>query len=143
MKTQEQILERIESLKGEELFGTTSGDLLDFLTFDLAKSQLKEGATEDQWKKQQKVNDVATIKKEITDYLPFAWEKANNCRGLSASRSIDHFKAYLWLLDDGSFEKMEAIEYEHYGKEKLIFVSELVGFNWKSEDDGIRTNTDS
>lgn len=144
MKTQDEILSRIAEVKenGEDFFGATRGDLIDFLTFENAKPFLIDGMTEEEWSKSMKTADEESIKIAATSYLPFAWEKANNCRGLSASRSIDHMKAYAWMLGDEAYKGLEEIEYEHYGKEKLIYMSELVGFDWKSHDNGIRTNTD-
>ena len=81
-----------------------------------------------------------SVRAEMIEYLDFAWDKANDQRGLSAERSINHFEAWLWLLNNGSLEQMENIAYRHYGKEKLIFVSELVGFDWESVDDGERVS---
>jgi len=138
MRTQEEILKRIKDVEDDDFFGATRNDLTDFLTFENAKEFLKEGVKKKDWKQKKPTEEI--IKHEIRDYLPFAWDKANNCRGLSANISIDHMKAYAWLLGDDVFEKLEEIEYKHYGKEKFIFMSELSGFNWKKTDDGVRTN---
>lgn len=140
MRTIQDILNRIKEVEDDDFFGAIRSDLVDFLPFNEAKSFLKEDVTEDQWKPKELSREQ--VMKEIIDYLPFAWDKANNCRGLSAGRSIDHMEAYAWLLGDKEFDGLGAIEYEHYGKEKLIYMSELAGFDWKKEDDGVRTNTD-
>jgi hypothetical protein len=51
---------------------------------------------------------------------------------------------WLWLLGDEELHnKIEAIEYEHYGKEKLIAICEHFGWDWKKLDDGRRVNSDS
>lgn len=129
----------------EDFFGVKTQELLKFIKFEFAKEFLKDeylatNPNGEEWNKNCLEVTRENVFKEIIDYLQFAWGKANDCRGLSANRSIEHFRALLWLLDDGSLEKMESIKYEHYGKEMLIFVSELVGFDWIKEDDGIRTN---
>jgi len=119
--------------------GTKRGTLIDFLDFEHAKPFLKDGVTEKDWTPKQVIEEV--IKKEILGYLDFAWDKANNCRGLSAGRSVEHIEAWLWLLGDEELEKrFDAVEYEHYGKEKLILISDALGFDWKKVDDGVRTN---
>lgn len=92
MRTQEQIKERIEAVKDQDFFGAEHGDLIDFLDFDHAKAFLKEGVTSEEWKPKPLTEE--SIKHEAKEYLPFAWEKANNCRGLSANRSVDHLRAY-------------------------------------------------
>ncbi len=129
--------------EGNDFFFVKRLELLKFLKFEFIKQFLNdEGVKKGVEDFDKDILEVTeeNIKNQIISYLPFAWEKANDEKGLSANRSIDHFKALLWLLNDGSLEKMESIEYEHYGKEKLIFISELVGFDWKSVDNGVRIN---
>ena len=142
LKTEDEILQRIEDVEDDDPFGVMRGDLIEFLSYEKARPFLKEGVTAKEWEEVRRPLTRAAVIEEIKNYMPFAWEKANDCRGLSASRSIDHMKAYLWLLNDGSYEEMEKIEYEHYGKEKLIFVCEHCGLDWEQWDDGVRTNTD-
>ncbi len=146
MRTIEEILKRIKEIgegdSWDDFFGVRRGNLIDFLPFKYAKKYLKKGVGVKKWSKSVRPLTKKAVIKEVKNYMSFAWEKANNCRGISANRSIDHMKAYLWLLNDGSFEKMEKIEYEHYGKEKLVFVCEHLGIDYKEWDDGERRNTD-
>jgi hypothetical protein len=138
MKSQDEIVEKIKSEK-DDFFGAKRGDWIDFLDFEHAKEFLKPEVTAEEWKP--KENTPEGIKACIINYLPFAWDKANGCRGISANRSINHMEAYLWLLGDEEFtEKFNHIEYQYYGKDALIAVSEYVGFDWRAVDDGIRTN---
>lgn len=60
------------------------------------------------------------------DYLKFAFGKAENHRGLSASRSVDRIGEYLWLLglDTDAFE---AAEYAQYGVPKLKVAADRLG----------------
>ena len=72
--------------------------------------------------------------KAMRDYVSFAWEKANDKRGISANRSIDHFKGWLWLLgDEEGIEYLKA-NYAPYGKPGLAYVCKKYGF--KNEDNG-------
>lgn len=143
MRTPEEIVERVDLLQETpeaDFFGAQRNDMIGFLPFEHARKYLKEGTTKEQWDKNRKEPTAENVKAEIEEYMPFAWMKANDMRGLSANRSIDHMKGFLWLLNDGSLEEMEKIEYEHYGKEKLEFVCEHLGLDWKQWDDGERTN---
>jgi hypothetical protein len=69
------------------------------------------------------------------DYMSFAWDKANNCRGLSAGRSIDHMKAWLWLLGESEMAAKIA-HFSHYGKPQLRAICERFGWDWRAWDDG-------
>lgn len=145
-RTQEEIIERIKYLAEDfrDFTGAARGDLVEFLTFENAQSFLKPEVTKEQWAETFKEATLENIKAAVLDYMPFAWEKANGCRGISANRSINHMEAWVWLTgDDELLKKMDEIPYQHYGKEKLIFVAEHFDIGWKVWDDGVRTNTDS
>ena len=66
----------------------------------------------------------------MKDYTPFAWEKCHGQRGLSAIRSIDHFKGWCWLLEDD--EALAFISnddnYSQYGALMLAYLCERYGF---------------
>ena len=53
--------------------------------------------------------------------MDFAWRKANDERGLSASRIVSHYRNWYWLLCDDSinFSDLED-NYEPYGKPVLV-----------------------
>lgn len=137
MRTTEQILAHIEEVRRKDFFGATTGDLVCALPFEAAKPYLKNTAKAVEWKVE------SNPKEAILNYLPFAWSKANARRGLSASRSIDHFRAWLWLLGmDDPDTPLDAL-YEFYGKPSLIYVSELLGFDWRKHDDARWGNTDN
>ena len=117
--------------------GTIRGNLL--VCLDSTHARLYYNATEqdmpDPWRDgDPPVNrDPEAVRKVARDYLDFAWEKANNCRGISAGRSIDHFIAWMWL--SGDEDCMEGVEYRNYGKQILVAVSECLGVDWKKLDD--------
>jgi len=64
----------------------------------------------------------------IRDYLPFAFEKALNHRGLSAERSMHHLANWAWLAgrEDLSELSLDEKTYPYYGVPILRrFASEL------------------
>lgn len=135
-RTQEEILARIDEIKEDDFFGFQTSDLATFLTYENAKPLLNEGVTEDQW--EQETDPVERIK----DYMPFAWDKANNCRGLSAGRSLEHMKAWAWL--DGKEDLLKQIEedYEYYGKPHLVKICQTYDIDWKSLDNNEWVNSE-
>lgn len=80
----------------------------------------------------------------MEEYMAFAWSKANDSRGISAVRSIQHYIAWIWLLGDEAFAREIETElnsnYCFFGKEILISICKK--FDWDSTqfDDGVRTN---
>jgi hypothetical protein len=134
MKTQEEILQRIEEVKENDFFGHQRHDLVSYLEFENAKPFLKEGVTVEQWQVETK-----TPKEKMTDYMEFAWNKANDKRGLSAARSMDHYTSWLWL--DGDEELYKTLsDYEYYGKPQLIEICKYLGIEHTQYDDGVREN---
>jgi len=71
---------------------------------------------------------------KMKNYISFAWGKANDKRGISANRSIDHFKGWLWLLGDEKGIDYLKANYAPYGKPGLAYVCKKYGF--KNEDNG-------
>lgn len=112
-RTGEEILERIENL--DDPFGFKLSTLLPYLSFEHAQPFLKEDVTEDDWPE---AHDDPV--REAYGYLDFAWDKADNERGISASRSVDRLEEWLWLSGmDEELEEFQAAPYEPYGKPKL------------------------
>ncbi len=135
MRTQDEIVKRIEAVIKEDWIGFQTSCLIRHLDFAHAMPYLKPKVTEDQSQIEKQ-----TPSEIIKHYMPFAWEKANSCRGISASRSVEHMVAWLWL--DGKDEllpKMES-EYEFYGKPCLVLVCQEYGIDWRKLDDGFWRN---
>jgi hypothetical protein len=133
MKTQDEIVTEVGNTINTDLFGFRIGNLLQFLSFEKARKFLKDEATEEQWKEHPLTREAVIA--EIRDYMPFAWQKANSCRGLSAMRSISHMQAWLWLL--GADQAAETIEdYSCYGKPQLRSICEKLNIDWQKLDDG-------
>ena len=136
MRTDDEILSRIEAVKENDWMGTQIGDLIVRLPFDKARPYLKPEVTEADWKPTSRDRDALLA--QMLDYMPFAWEKANNERGLSAGRSMDHYSAWVWLAGDdlGDLQK-----YEFYGKENLRRICQHYGWDADQWDDGRRVNS--
>lgn len=117
MRTQQEILDRIASEKSDDFMGTQRSDLVDHLEFENAKPFLKPEYIQKVIDGTEKWEEDKTPAETIIDYLPFAIGKAEDERGLSASRSICHMIAWLWLDGNPLAEQIEngEIEYEPYG----------------------------
>ena len=135
MRTDDEIIARITEREGDDWLGTEVSDLIVRLPFDKAKQWLKPEATEAEW--EQSARDRDSVLKEMADYMPFAWDKANNGRGISAGRSMSHYMAWTWLAGD---DFGDLGEYEFYGKDNLRRICEHYGWNADQWDDGERHN---
>lgn len=127
-----EILARIEQIEHKDTSGAQTRDLIKALPFNDAALFLKEGTTAAEWGV---APDTAAVRQDITDYMPFAWYKANSCRGTSSARSIDRFTAWLWLLGDPLADQLSPI-YRLYGKPCLVLICDAYGINWRALDDG-------
>jgi len=144
IRTQREILTRIKQREKSDPFGFETGNYFEFLTFEIAKPFLKDTATEKDWGEVTSA-DHATVSAKMQDYMEFAWGKANNCRGLSASRSIAHMIAWSWLISDelgAEVERLEKYHYSHYGKGILAALCEHHGWDWQEWDNGRWTNNE-
>lgn len=141
MKTQDEIVKRINERMGHDILGFEWHEYLRALDFDHAKPFLKETVTEDSWGTPDFPNDEA-ITEHMKDYMSFAWDKACSCRGISAGRSIAHYQAWLWLV--GEDELAASIEeYEYYGKDELRAICDFLGLDASQWDDDVRVNSES
>ncbi len=133
MRTDEEIECRVDGIS--TIFGWEIEDLVVRLPFSLAKKYLTIDVTDDSWV--QRGKERACIVSEMLDYMPFAWDKANNERGISASRTMSHYTSWLWLAGDdlGDIE-----DYEFYGKDNLVRICDLYGWDSSQWDDGRRVN---
>ena len=139
MRTQEEIVARIEAREADDILGFEVLEYVDYLDFEHARPYLKDEVTEDEWEGPRSLAEVEDVMK---DYMEFAWGKANNCRGISASRSISHYVAWLWL--DGQAEMADTLQddYEFYGKPQLEQICAYLGIDHKQWDDGRRSNVE-
>lgn len=133
MKTQDEIAQKIKSRAGQFL-DFLPEVLIEYLSFDKARPFLNEDVIAEkgeeearkEWGGCKDVTEELVIA-EMKDYMEFAWGKAIDERGISATRSIQKMEAWMFLLgkDEGfDFES----DYEPYGKPILRKICELFDF---------------
>jgi hypothetical protein len=141
MRTQAEIVERIKQAMERDIFGFEWYEYALCLTPESAESlrgiAIKKNADLSNWPYYKTDKD---LRDRCIDYMPFAWEKANNCRGVSAWRSLSHYKAWLWLLGQDDFDDID--DYEFYGKDQLRRICDFLGLDPDQWDDGIRVNSE-
>lgn len=132
LRTQEEIVEKLDDTTIERFMDFTPDVLVPALEWEFAKKYLKEDYVEKVEKGEEKfeyTSDIKTIVQEFLDYMVFAWGKAQDERGLSASRSINKLSAWLWLLNREDL--VNTIEdnnlYNPYGSPALIEVCNQLG----------------
>lgn len=133
-RSDDEIIAFFETVKKLDFLGTYAGDLITRLSFAKAKPYLKPEAKEAEW--EVRPRDRESVIAEMREYMDFAWEKALGHRGISAGRSIDHFKAWLWLLgDDETKAFLDGDEnYSQYGVPCLKKVCDVYGFKMPDDE---------
>ena len=118
MRTQPEIVTHIYDVTaaGDDLMGWQLEVLVTALEYENAGPWLKPTVTADTWGPV--LNDEVQRALAI-DYLAFAFGKALDHRGISASRSVDKLDAWLWLLGL-DVDRYRAAPYENYGVPNVI-----------------------
>lgn len=128
MRTDDEIITRINQTRARDIFSFELSDLADYLP--ALKLPLIGLRPNPEFKTSPR--DKESIEATMRDYMSFAWGKANNCRGLSALRSLSHYQAWLWMVD----HPVNFANYTHYGKPQLRAICEHYGWDWRSWDSG-------
>jgi len=122
MKTQKEIADRVSKLGKSDFFGFRAEVLIGYLGMELLVPFLKEGARKrfEEDKENPWTDPVFTedeVKKDMLDYLKFAFEKCLDHRGISANRSIEKLVEWAWILgrDDLVEFAGEAGNFRNYG----------------------------
>jgi len=126
-KTQIEIVEKIVSKKDDFDFG--QGVLVHYLNYEYARPFLKKEKVEEAKNKWKPITDLKECVQDFLDYMVFAWGKAENERGLSASRSVSKLSAWMWLLDRDDLRRLLRDDdlYNPYGSPALIKCCEELG----------------
>lgn len=134
MRTPEEIAERIKAVIGDDFLGYEVADLVAHLTPELARPFLKPGVPFEQ----QPLTEEG-VKGFIRDYLPFAIEKAESHRGISALRSVSHMRAWFWLLGDDEMVALidDDANYPQYGMPILKRAADRVGHPWPEGNEAL------
>lgn len=135
MRTQEEIVARIEALLPKDWLGFDTQDLIFALDYEHAKPYLNDAVTSESWAPE--AIDRESVVARMLDYMPFAWEKANDCRGISAGRTMAHYMSWVWLAGD---DLGDLTDYQFYGKDELRRICDHYGWDADQWDDGVRTN---
>lgn len=136
--TQEEIRQRFLERKEKDLLGFEVYEYLDYCGFDWVKENVgfneKTEFTEEMKADFSKPIDRESIINKMKDYMSFAFEKANNHRGISASRSIMHYVAWTWLAGDRDFSNEIDRDYYDYGKSILREICKFYSWGWDQWD---------
>ena len=128
-----------ERMEKDVFMDFMSSDLIASLPYADAKPFLKGDSTAEGWKPESRKPEH--ILWRMHDYMAFAWGKANDRRGLSVMRSLQHFAAWAFLRGERDLATwIEDTEYTHYTKPHLRAICAHYGWNWVGWDDGFWTN---
>ena len=143
MPTTEQIKAKVAA-HSKDFFGFIAADLAIYLSWEDAKEVLNFKADyieevesgEAKWN-QKPIPARDKIIEEMKSYMDFAIGKATGHRGLSASRSIDHYRAWLWLLEDeeGLVFLSDDNNYPQYGVPMLKWICDKYGFEHPDDEE--------
>lgn len=143
LRTDAELVARFEERAKTDFLGFEITELLPyFSSFEAVKPLLKETATEEDFLKYKKPYTREALLKVMLDYMDFAWDKANNFRGISASRSISHYVTWTWLAGDTELSKDLEKNYEFYGKDLLVKICRHYGWDPERWDDHVRKNSE-
>lgn len=126
--SQAQIAEHIRSIQSQDFFGTITSDLVEALDFDHAAEFLKPDATKEDWDRLGFPKTPEQLLSDASEYLEFAIDKADNHRGLSAARSVDHYRAWVWLFAPDAYDDFVNEPYTNYGVPQLRAAATALGF---------------
>lgn len=114
LRTEEEILQRARQTAKESCFGFGISDLCVYLPWSLAREFYNPKA-EVEWEQRELTREA--VIEQMLEYLDFAFDKALDHRGLSASRSIEHMRSWLWLLGDNELLEFadRSSSYPNYG----------------------------
>ena len=119
----------------DDVWGFAAEVAVDFLTYEQAKFRLaasykehiKEGKEE--W---HQITDVMEAVQDFLDYMVFAWMKARDERGLSATRSIYKLAAWMKILGRPDIAKVLLDDdlYAPYGIPALVEACNMLGIKY-------------
>lgn len=136
MPTQAQIVEFVRTKhRQHDPIGLTSADLIGRLDFEHAKEFLKAGTTAEEWE-ESRADFPTDVEAEAREYMSFAWGKCLDHRGLSASRSIEHFRNWFFLAEDAeALRIVEETQYAPYGAPILAAICKHKGWPIPEDDE--------
>lgn len=124
-RTPEEIVARILERTPSDFFGAETSRLVAALPWEQAAPLLSDEARRKYETGKETWRARTHPAQAILLYLPFAIGKADDHRGLSANRSIDHMRGLTWLL--GLDGEVDWNDYENYGAPILSKIAGLLG----------------
>lgn len=138
-RTADAIVERV--LASRSFFGFDAEVLLSVITFENAKRLLPEPPDKPEDWGEVVPNTEEGLTAAAKDYMDFAWDKAEDHRGISAGRSVEKMTAYMWLLGkDDLVARIERddIPYTNYGAPVLREISREMGWDLPTDPGLVR-----
>ncbi len=129
LATVDDIAKRCRASNSYSFLGFDLQVLLSYLDFDLAAEFLDPDTTAKDWGKPEAL-DRDTVVASLRHYTEFAWGKALGHRGISAGRSVEKIREWLFILGDSEAVAYteDDSHYPQYGVPVLLFVSRRYGF---------------
>jgi hypothetical protein len=125
--------EMIEYANAHDGFCTFNKEiLLGYMPSEKSVIWIKEEAKKEHLEKPITViTDIMEAAQDFLDYMVFAWSKALDERGISASRSIDKLGCYSWLMGREDIDNILRNDnlYNPYGTPALIAACEILQIN--------------
>jgi hypothetical protein len=130
MRTVEEIIKRCQ--RNSDPLGFGDEALALFLTFDEAQPIIRPDAlawagAREWWDAETKPRTREAVLAEMREYMDLAWQTVRYHRGISAGRSVEKMKAWVWLLRDAT--DIDWDNYAQYGAPILMRICEVYGFN--------------
>jgi hypothetical protein len=124
----DEIVRYYNGIAEHDRFGVWGTELLLRLPLRMAIPYMTtdHGWNEDTWARQMFKKDHESVYNEIEDYFQFAWEIAIEHREMASLRSIHHFLAWSWLLNDSELSKFlsDPRNYPNFGCPMILGVAQ-------------------
>lgn len=138
LRTQAEVVERYKATRENDILGFQADVLLDYMTLDSAEPFIKPEAVaafRSGEKKWGMVTDIKECAQDFLDYMNFAWTKALDERGISASRSVEKLGEWLWLMNREDLSQLIHQDdlYNPYGAPALIEVCKKLNIGYPNE----------
>lgn len=133
LRSQNELSGKFNELQNSgEIFDFRPEVLINYLSFENAKPYLKEEYVKQVESGKERWEQIATIEKcaeEFLDYMKFVWGKAEDKRGISASRSVQKLGMWLWIMNRDDLRRIIEDDdlYDPYGAPALIEVCNQMG----------------
>jgi hypothetical protein len=130
MRTQQEIVARMKDRQDVDVYGWETDEYAVYLDAEHVAQFLVAPLEEGVWTDPSEEYTREKILERMKMYMPFALDKAERGRGLSACRSIMHYTAWIWLIGDDDFLPVVETDYDDFGKAILTKIRDRYGCEW-------------